>query len=134
VVEFPNPQEMRKRETERAFSKIKSKDKACINCLHAEPFPYPMCQLVITCMRKPPKKTKDWRKLRFYSAMVRFQDASADACGKFKLREKPECFLRKLVWIKRFVWFLHVKTENKWTTYPEYDRVVNEVFHQKSLS
>jgi len=118
--------EIRREEIERAYSKVKNREKACINCVYAEPFPYPMCQLAITCMRKPPAKTSDWEKLRFDSATVRFKDASYDVCVKFEQRESPEVFLRRLVWIKRFVWFLNVKNNFKWVTYPSYSQVVKE--------
>jgi len=126
VAKFPSPKEMTRKEIERAYSKVKDREKACINCVHAEPFPYPMCQLVITCMRKPPAKTNDWKRLRFDSAMVRFQDASDDVCGKFRQRESPEVFLRRLVWIKRFVWFLNEKKNFNWVTHPSYSQVVKE--------
>jgi len=77
-------------------------------------------------MRKPPVKTNDWKKLRFDSAVVRFKDASDDVCRKFKQRESAEVFLRRLVWIKRFVWFLNVKNNLDWVIYSSYSQVVKK--------
>ena len=121
---------MTREEIERAYSRVKKREKACINCTHAKPFPYPMCQLVITCMRKPPPKTKDWKSLRFGSAMIRFKDVSDDVCRKFQQRENPEVFLRRLVWIKRFVWFLKTKKKSNWFNEPSYSQVVKEIADQ----
>ena len=108
--EINSPEVSRREEHERAYTKVKNREKACINCEYAFPVPFPCCQLGVTCMRKPPRKTRSVWKLRFYSALTRFEDASIfftyETCRKFKQRENPELFLRQLVWIKRFIWFL----------------------------
>lgn len=109
--EIDPPEVARREGTERAYAKVKNREKACINCKYAFPVPFASCQLGVTCMRKPPRKTKSVWKLRFYSAWIKFKDASIfstyEPCRKFEQRENPELFLRRLVWIKRFIWFLN---------------------------
>lgn len=107
--EIDPPQKARREKIEIAYRRIRNREKACINCEFGFPVPYACCQLGVICMRKPPKKTKSLWKLRFYSAFARFKDASfrRDTCRKFKQRQNPELFLRRLVWIKRFIWFLN---------------------------